>query len=149
LNEILEKTKSAKMGRLKRQMLLRKLGIEPAAATRAPEEEAQMRARMAERITLQRRMTLTPGLAAWLWEDEHKLRERARLIVAAWREAKEHSASASSCASRPAGGSDKLDPYKIAFENLSRSRYPEDLVEFKRRMALFRQLVSEEAPHGA
>jgi hypothetical protein len=37
----------------------------------------------------------------------------------------------------------KVDPYKVAFDNLS--RYPELLVEFKRRILLFRRLVREEA----
>jgi len=90
-------------------------------------------------------MTLTPGSLTWLWDDEDKLRERARVAVAAWREAKEKSVPAR----WPADASDKQrpskDPYKIAFDLLSRSRHPEDLVEFKRRLALFQQLVREEA----
>ena len=39
----------------------------------------------------------------------------------------------------------KYDPYKIAFENLSQSGYPEDLVEFKRRIALYARMQKEEA----
>jgi len=80
------------------------------------------------------------------------MREEARLTVVAWREAKEKSASASNSASRPADGSDKSrpssNPFKAAYETFKKSRHPEDLVEFERRLALFGQLVREEAAKG-
>jgi hypothetical protein len=62
LDVILGKAKSAKMGRLRREMLLRGLGFEP-PMTRAPEEEAQMRAALAKQIIYGRRMTMTPAPA--------------------------------------------------------------------------------------
>jgi hypothetical protein len=41
------------------------------------------------------------------------------------------------------------DPWKIAFDCLSRSRDPEDLAEFKRHVMLFRELAREEAARQA
>jgi hypothetical protein len=98
---------------------------------------------MAEHIRMQRRMTLTPGLVAWLWDDENKLREHARAAVAAWRQASVKSDSASRPAENPNNHRPSKDPWKIAFDCLSKS--PEDLAEFKRRIALFQQMVREEA----
>jgi hypothetical protein len=135
------------MGRMRRAMRLRELGIELPRTT-TPEEEAEIRARMAEHIVRQRRMTLTNGLVAWLWDDEDKLRERARAAVAAWREAKRNSVSASRPAQSVNEPRSQRDPYKLSFESLSRSRHPEDLAEFKRRIALFDQMVREEAARG-
>jgi hypothetical protein len=129
-------------------MLLRELGIEP-PQTRTPEEDARLTAQLAEHVKMSRRLSLTPGLVAWLWDPEEKLRETARATVAAWREAKAKSAQTGSSASRPAENADKSrpgkDPYKIAYENLERSRDPKDLAEFKRRIKLFAELVREEA----
>jgi hypothetical protein len=129
-------------------MLLRRLGFEP-PRTRTPEEEARLNDALAEHLKMSRRLTLTPGEVAWLWDDKEKLREHARALVAAWRQEKEKSARPGGCASRPVEGPGKRgpskDPYKIAIENLSRSRDLEDLAEFKRRIALFGQMVSEEA----
>jgi hypothetical protein len=136
------------MARLRTQALLRKLGIEP-ATTRTPEEDARLTAQLAEHVKMSRRLSLTPGLMAWLWDPEEKLRETARATVAAWREAKEKSAQTGSAASRPADNPEKSrpsrDPFQIAYANFKRSNHPEDLEEFNRRIKLFRQLVLEEA----
>ena len=131
------------MGRMRRAMRLRELGIELPCSTRTPEEEAQIRAGMAEHIVRQRRLTLTHGFVTWVWDDEDKLRERARATVAAMREAKEKSIPTSGLHDR--GEKPSRDPWKISFDCLARSRYSEDLIEFKRRIALFRQFVREEA----
>lgn len=76
-------------------------------------------------------MTLTPGLVAWVWDDEDMLPARARAAVAALREAKQESGSAENTANGPGEDSNpqrpSKDPWKIAIENLSRSRDPEDL----------------------
>jgi hypothetical protein len=48
------------------------------------QELERIRAAYAELLTWQRRLTLTPGLVAWLWDDEDRLRERARDAVAMW-----------------------------------------------------------------
>jgi len=136
------------MGRMRRAMRLRELGIELPCSTRTPEEEAQIRARMAEHIVRQRRLTLTPGLVAWIWDDEDKLRERARARVARLRELKKEPLAADRArAVRGPDASEKprKDPWKIAFDNFSKSQYVEDLAEFKRRIALFGQMVREEA----
>lgn len=130
-------------------MLLRELGIGPPRATRTPEEDARLTAQLAEHVKTSRRLSLTPGLVAWLWDPPEKLRETARATVAAWREAKAKSPKPGSSASRAIENADESrpskDPYKIAFANLGRSRDPEDLAEFKRRVKLFEELVREEA----
>ena len=99
------------------------VGVVP---TRTPEQDAEMRTALAERITYARRMTMTPGVVAWLWDDEDKLREPAKgLSVAALREAQDESGSVGASAGGQAKGSEKKrpykSPYKIAYENLRTS----------------------------
>ena len=130
------------MGRLRRAIFLRELGIE-LPRTKTPEEEDRAFAALAAHVVRQRRLTLTHGFVTWVWDDEDKLRERARATVAAMREAKEKSIPTSGLHDR--GEKPSRDPWKISFDCLARSRYPEDLAEFKRRLALFGQMVREEA----
>ena len=93
-------------------------------------------------------MTLTPVEVAWVWDDEEKLREHARGAAAALREANEKPSSRENTAVGLTGDSNEMRPskypYKITFENFSRSQHPEDLIEFKRRLSLFGQMVREE-----
>ena len=70
------------------------------------------------------------------------MREYARTAVAAWHEAKSDVAAKSG--NRSQKDKEKLplkyDPYKTAFEALAGSGYPEDLIEFKRRIALYARM---------
>lgn len=125
-------------------MLLQKLGLVP-APTETPEEREEILAAFSKRVTRQRRLSLTPGLVAWLWDDEDELRERARDAVARWHKREEKSDSANRTAGPPERQRRRIDPYKVAFDRLSRSGCPEDLAEFRRRILLFRRLVREEA----
>lgn len=71
-------------------------------------------------------------------------------MVAARLEVKQKSGSEKNGAKPPAvsdeprSSRDPYDPYKITFELLAKANFPEDLAEFKRRIALFRQFVREE-----
>jgi hypothetical protein len=64
-------------------MRLRRLRIELAATTRTPEEEAAIRARMAEHIKTNRLMSLSPGVPDCFWREEERMGEQVRVLVAA------------------------------------------------------------------
>jgi hypothetical protein len=137
------------MGRLKRQMQLRELGIEPPRKIRTPEEEEQQRAAWAEHARIGRLVTLSPGVPDWFWMEDEKMREKVRVLVVMLRQAKEKSAWPAKGSASQADRTDKQrshrDPFRAAYETFKTSGKPEDLIEFKRRMALFQQLVREEA----
>jgi hypothetical protein len=89
---------------------------------------------------------LTPALINWIWDDERKLRERARATVARLKDAKERPES-SQLDAKPPKTLDKpkpsIDPFRIAFDNFKRS--PDDLAELKRRIKLYGQYLREES----
>ena len=98
---------------------------------------------------MSRRLTMSPGVPEWFWAQEEKLREVARTYVASLREARAKSAQGGSSAGEsvenPEGPRLRKDPFQIAYETFKRSKHPEDLMEFKRRLKLFAELVREEA----
>jgi hypothetical protein len=71
------------MARLKKYMLLKKLGMVPAPLTAEQMEQIEAYCKHeVERAKLTRRWLLTPYQMAWLWREPERLRQRARAAVA-------------------------------------------------------------------
>jgi hypothetical protein len=67
------------MARLRKLLRLYKLGMVPAPLTaeETKRREAAQK-RLVERCKRQRRLSLTPSIISWLWQDPEELRQIAR-----------------------------------------------------------------------
>ena len=144
------------MARLKKYLLLKRLGMVP-----VPLSVEQLEATLklyAEKEKKTRRWRMTPYQMAWLWREPERLRQRARAAVSfliVVRDASGSEPEANVSAHRASGSRRMVDrkepphladnPFQVLFENFKRHGAPEDLRDLAAQLKLYQQLFREEA----